>query len=338
MLKVGELAAAAGLTVRTLHHYDSIGLLRPSARSDAGYRLYDRDDVARMHQIQALRAFGMGLSDIDLYLDSPAGAPLMVVERQLAALDRQIDQAARMREQLQRLRAELVDGDQPDLSTWLSTLEQMMVYEKYFTQDELTQLPMYHDDGARAQWKALVNEAAALMHTAPPDTDAARGLARRWLEAFESGTGGNRALASRVNAMAAREPEAMRVQFGMSPELMGYVMAAIGELKYGVWGQYLAPDVIERMRRHHATRGKEWSLLVEQAREAMQTDPKAAGPRARELARAWLALFHDMVGTEPATVEAFRRASAMEPVLRMGNGISDAMLEWLRQAMPKPVA
>jgi DNA-binding transcriptional MerR regulator len=46
MLKVGELAALANLTVRTLHHYDSIGLLRPSARSDAGYRLYDRSTTA----------------------------------------------------------------------------------------------------------------------------------------------------------------------------------------------------------------------------------------------------------------------------------------------------
>jgi DNA-binding transcriptional MerR regulator len=64
MLKVGELAARAGLTVRALHHYDSIGLLTPSARSDAGYRLYGRDDVARLHQIQTLRAFGMALANI----------------------------------------------------------------------------------------------------------------------------------------------------------------------------------------------------------------------------------------------------------------------------------
>lgn len=62
MLRVGELAARAGLTVRALHHYDSIGLLVPSARSDAGYRLYDRNDVARLHQIQALRKFGMALA------------------------------------------------------------------------------------------------------------------------------------------------------------------------------------------------------------------------------------------------------------------------------------
>src|SRR5438105_3640439 len=121
MLKVGELAALANLTVRTLHHYDSIGLLQPSARSDAGYRLYDRNDVARLQQIQALRSFGMGLADIGLYLDSPAGSPLALVDRQLAALDQQMREAARMREQLLRVRAQLASGANPDLSTWLTT-------------------------------------------------------------------------------------------------------------------------------------------------------------------------------------------------------------------------
>lgn len=58
-LKVGELARRCGLTVRTLHHYDQIGLLRPSARSDSGYRLYDRTDIARLHRIQVLRKLGL---------------------------------------------------------------------------------------------------------------------------------------------------------------------------------------------------------------------------------------------------------------------------------------
>jgi len=335
MLKVGELAVCAGMTVRTLHHYDSIGLLRPSARSDAGYRLYARDDVARLHNIQALRAFGMSLSDIGLYLDSPAGSPLAVVDRQLQALDRQILEAARMREQLQRLRAELADGGQPDLPTWLSTLQEMSVYEKYFTKDELEKLPLYHDDAVKAQWQAMVEEASALMRTQAPDSDAARAFAERWVSAFERDVGGNRAFAARINAMTLREPEAMREQFGMLPELMGYVMAAIGELKYTVYARYLAPDVIARMRVHYATRGHEWTGLVEQVRAAMQADPNAGGTRARELARQWLALFHDLVGTDPAAVEGFRRAGANEPLLRMGSGIGDAMLEWLRQAMPK---
>lgn len=156
MLKVGELAASAGLTVRTLHHYDSIGLLCPSARSAAGYRLYDRDDVARLQRIQALRSFGMGLADIGLCLDSPAGSPPAVVDRQLAELDRQLRETERMRARLTRLRGELATGDSPALSSWLTALEtmreHMQTYERYFTQDELERLPMYGDDAARAQW------------------------------------------------------------------------------------------------------------------------------------------------------------------------------------------
>ena len=71
MLKVGALAKRAGLTVRALHHYDAIGLLSPSARSDAGYRLYNRADIARLHQVQALRRFGMALSTSDLFSQGP---------------------------------------------------------------------------------------------------------------------------------------------------------------------------------------------------------------------------------------------------------------------------
>jgi len=333
MLKVGELAAAAGLTVRTLHHYDSIKLLQPSARSDAGYRLYDRDDVARLHQIQALRAFGMSLSDIGLYLDSPAGSPLAVVERQLAALERQIVEAEQMRRQLQRLRAELAGGGQPDLSTWLHSLEQMSMYEKYFTQDELARLPMYHDEALRAQWKTLVDEAQDLIRTQePPDSATAQDFGRRWLDAFGRGTGGDADLAARVNLMAEREKEAV----GLPDAVMRYMMAVIGELKYAIWSRYLAPDVIERMRRHYAARGHEWTVLVGQVRARMRADPEAAQPESQALGRQWMDLFHDMVGTDPQAVAAFRRAIEEQPMLRKGSGIGDDAVAWLRRGMHKP--
>ncbi len=51
MLKIGELAKKTGLTVRTLRHYDAMGLLAPSCRSEAGYRLYSGDDVERLTPI-----------------------------------------------------------------------------------------------------------------------------------------------------------------------------------------------------------------------------------------------------------------------------------------------
>ncbi len=61
---MGQLASAAGLTVRTLHHYDHIGLVRPSGRTASGHRLYQEPDVARLYQVLALRQLGLGLDTV----------------------------------------------------------------------------------------------------------------------------------------------------------------------------------------------------------------------------------------------------------------------------------
>lgn len=334
MLKVGELAALANLTVRTLHHYDSIGLLRPSARSDAGYRLYDRDDVARLHRIQALRAFGLSLADIALTLDSPAGSPLAIVDRQLEALETRMAEARRLRDQLLRVRAELVRGSAPDLSTWLTTLENTMdmtnVYERYFTKEELDRLPMVRNDAAKAQWQGMVEQARGLIDSqVPPNADAAKAFGLRWLQTFERDTGGDPALQAKMNAMAQREKDAV----GMPTQIFDYVKAAVGELKFDAWAKYMRPEIVDRMRRHFATRGHEWTPLIAHLQAEIKTDPDATGPRARDLGRQWMELFHDMVGTDQRDVDAFRKATATEPLLRMGPGIGDATIAWLRKAL-----
>ncbi|MGD2052217.1 MAG: MerR family transcriptional regulator [Acidimicrobiia bacterium] len=68
---ISEVARFAGVTVRTLHHYDRIGLLRPAGRSDAGYRLYDDADCARLQQILCYRELGFGLEQIRRAMDAP---------------------------------------------------------------------------------------------------------------------------------------------------------------------------------------------------------------------------------------------------------------------------
>jgi DNA-binding transcriptional MerR regulator len=334
MLKVGELAALANLTVRTLHHYDSIGLLRPSARSDAGYRLYDRDDVARLHHIQALRAFGLSLADIALTLDSPAGSPLAIVDRQLEALEVRMAEAARLRNQLLRVRDQLVRGAAPDLSTWLTALENTMdmtnVYERYFTKEELKRLPLIRSDAAQAQWQAMVEQARGLIESqVPPNSDAAKAFGLRWLQTFERDTGGDAVLQAKMNAMAEREKDAV----GMPAPIFDYVKAAVGELKFDAWAKYVRPEVLERMRRHFAGRGHEWTDLIAHVQAEIKTDPEATGARARDLGRQWMDLFHDMVGTDPQDIDAFRKGTATDPLLRMGPGIGDATLAWLRKAL-----
>ena len=70
-LKVGELARRTGLTVRTLHHYDEIGLLKPSLHTESGHRLYTAGDVARLQQVISLRQLGFSLEEVRDCLDRP---------------------------------------------------------------------------------------------------------------------------------------------------------------------------------------------------------------------------------------------------------------------------
>jgi DNA-binding transcriptional MerR regulator len=88
---VAEVADLVGITVRTLHHYDSIGLLVPSARSEAEYRLYDAADLARLREILVWRRLDVPLAQIAQLLDDPATDRLAVLraQRELVATRQQ---------------------------------------------------------------------------------------------------------------------------------------------------------------------------------------------------------------------------------------------------------
>ncbi|MEO3778198.1 MerR family transcriptional regulator [Micromonospora sp. B11E3] len=79
---VGRVAKAAGVTVRTLHHYDEIGLLSPSGRSPAGYRRYDDADLERLQLIRYYRELGFPLEEIATILDDPDTDPAAHLRRQ----------------------------------------------------------------------------------------------------------------------------------------------------------------------------------------------------------------------------------------------------------------
>lgn len=85
---VGDLAKLTGVTVRALHHYDEIGLVRPSQRSAAGYRLYSDDDVQRLHQVLLLRELGMPLDQIAAAIDRASSREDLLREHRTALLAR----------------------------------------------------------------------------------------------------------------------------------------------------------------------------------------------------------------------------------------------------------
>lgn len=102
-LTVGEVAAVVGVTVRTLHHWESRGVVAPSLRTAAGYRLYDARDLARIQRVCLYRELGLPLDEITRVLDDPATPPADSLRRQRSQLAEQLERLQAMVTGLDRM-------------------------------------------------------------------------------------------------------------------------------------------------------------------------------------------------------------------------------------------
>jgi MerR family transcriptional regulator, thiopeptide resistance regulator len=96
MRTVSEVAALAGVTVRTLHHYDEVGLVRPSDRTAAGYRLYEDRDLERLQLVLFYRELGFGLAEVKSLLERRELDRAAVLREQRELLQAQADRLQRM--------------------------------------------------------------------------------------------------------------------------------------------------------------------------------------------------------------------------------------------------
>src|SRR4029450_5642667 len=120
-MKVGEVAEAAGLTVRTLHHWDSIGLLSPSERRPAGHRADTGAALVRLYQVLALRSLGLGLDSIAVCLDAGVD-PARLVRDHLAEVGAAVAGLEGLRAKLHRLVEVLDAGGVPDTAALLDAV------------------------------------------------------------------------------------------------------------------------------------------------------------------------------------------------------------------------
>src|SRR6516164_6370919 len=139
-LKVGELAKRTGLTVRTLHHYDAIGLLKPSLHTEAGYRLYTAGDIARLQQVLSLRQLGFSLDEVRECLDRPGFSPLEVIGLHLGRLREQMESHQRLYRRLEALESQVRAAGDVSADEFLSTIEEITMLDtltdKYFTREQ----------------------------------------------------------------------------------------------------------------------------------------------------------------------------------------------------------
>jgi MerR family transcriptional regulator, thiopeptide resistance regulator len=222
-MKVGEVAEAAGLTVRTLHHWHSIGLLSPSERSPAGHRGYTEDDLVRLYQVVALRNLGLGLESIAVCLDAGVD-PDRLVRDHLAQVEAAAAELERLRTQLRRLVEGLDAGRVPDTPALLDAVrattpspESARVLARHLDPDQVAVLqartealgPLAHYL-LEVEWPELYRRAERLRAagTAPGDPRVQR-LVARIDQLGARFSGGDRKLSAGVRAAWRDDPAGM---------------------------------------------------------------------------------------------------------------------------------
>lgn len=339
-LTIGALAGRAGLTVRTLHHYDAIGLLRPSGRSGAGYRLYEQADVMRLHAILALRGFGCSLAAIREALAGD-GIPLPdILDRQMEVLDAQVRQGQVLRERLAWLRERTERNEVTGLGEWLAALEMMHMYERYFTSDELAVLGLGHrrEDGRRLdrEWRELAGAIkGAMARDEFPDGALAQVLARRWLELVRETTGNDMTLALKLKLIRDREAR-VEAQSGISAAMFEWMQQAVFEARLAIFARHLTPSELDTLRRNTGAQQAGWPPLVIRARQAFARGAAVDDPDVRALAHDWQRQFlASFAGGDPVLAAKIRRVYQLEPELSgalRALGMDDALDDFLERA------
>ncbi|MGZ3238798.1 MAG: MerR family transcriptional regulator [Burkholderiaceae bacterium] len=327
LLKVGELAKRTGLTVRTLHHYDAIGLLTPSARSDAGYRLYNNMDIARLHCIQGLRNLGLPLSEIDSMLAVNGASLPNIITRQVHALDQEIARATDLRSRLTMLQDKLTEGGQPETADWLDALELMTTHGKYFS---ATELKFITDSWKKIEpeWQPLIADIrAAMKKNLAADDHEMQVLARRWMDLSMRWMKDDISLLARWKEMCQKEPAA-HGRSGVDPELYQYIGRAI-ELRVAVYQKYLSIEEIKRLNKNMDAK---WADLEKATKKVLVQELPAESEAAQQLVAQWSSLIDETTDHDPVIREKLLNAIRSEPLIQAGAHLSVEVRDFIRRA------
>lgn len=188
--KVGELAQATGLTVRTLHYWDEVGLVSPQ-RTASGHRVYTAAEVARLYQVMALRQMGLGLDEVAALFAGEAPPLRVTLRRHLEAVRRELRQREDLRERLSRVLDVLEHKDADvGVNLLLEVIETMTMFDDQLTSDQRAWFAQRREavgaerwQQALAAWPQLITQVRAAMDAgADPGIPQVRQLVRQWDE------------------------------------------------------------------------------------------------------------------------------------------------------------
>ncbi|WP_293342295.1 MerR family transcriptional regulator [Microcoleus sp. CAWBG58] len=206
-MKVGDLAKQTGVSVRTLHYYEEIGLLSPSGRTETGYRLYANNDIIRLQQIVSLRQIGFSLEEIRECLEQRNFSLQQIIQLHLVRLKEQIDLSHRLLNRLESISSSLQSTESVSVENLIQTIEAICMFEKYYTPEQLETIKQRREllgeeriQQSQTDWQELIEQVRTQMENGTdPADELVQVLARRWLELVQEFTGGNAEIARSLN-------------------------------------------------------------------------------------------------------------------------------------------
>jgi DNA-binding transcriptional MerR regulator len=317
LYRIHEFAELAGVSVRTLHHYDRLGLLKPQ-RTQAGYRVYTVRDMERLEQILALKFLGMPLTQIRTLLNHNGLSLADSLQMQRSALEEK-------REMLDRAIGAIRDAenvmkrDQAPEAKVLATIiaafkemNNMEFMEKYFSPEAWAKFSgrrreMSLDAKKRASqaWIDLYREAEGLLDE-DPGGDAAQALTARWLALEERSSDGDKSIKAgfrkawmdRQNWPAKDRERIAHLNVEKIADFIGRAIGASVKKYYSdaAW----AKRTKLRQQTDVATRQQTWAAWRELLRDVdASLEEHPASKAAQELATRWMELVEKSTGGDP---------------------------------------
>ena len=241
LYRTQEFSRLAGVTVRALHHYDRLGLLKPKQRTRNGYRLYTSRDFARLEQIVVLKFLGIPLKQIRGLLETDSNLA-SVLERQLEILGerrRQLDKAIRA---IGNAQYAIQSRGEPDWRLFQLVVQEIEVQNnqewkrQYFSTEAQARVAerrkMWSPElqaKAAQDWNDLYRDVEACL-AEDPSGEKAQALAVRWRVLVDQFTGGDPEIQKGLNAMwndSANWPANAKAQSFVRPELQAYMRKAL---------------------------------------------------------------------------------------------------------------
>lgn len=236
--KVGDLAKLTGLTIRTLHHYDEIGLLHPMFRTDAGHRLYAEDDIVKLQQIMSLKELDFSLDEIKEFFEKPEYDPKEILDMQIERLNQEIKLKEELKQQLQELWEVFHSLKKPSLDQFVNSIELIKNQKEYFTKEQISGMKKQYDKLNNTEAEKFANSWSQLNSLLQSEMEKGTSidnprvieLARRWKDGMDFFTGGDAGIINSAERYYTDNPHAAKGS-GMSGELYKYIKAALTNIK-----------------------------------------------------------------------------------------------------------